>query len=1364
MPSLLSKYRKKRESKADETGVPHHRKGPSESSYESGQSAQHSNSSSAPGTVSLNSGSQKPNQTPVRGLNSPFLSQGELRSQGSQTSPQIQGQKPKPPHQAQLQGLRDSPRAAAASPHLAAPQQLGLQHTPQLAHQSPQQPGSGEFAGTPNAGFQQPMSFRASPNQARGSPQGQMPQQAGPQIGGPGPLSQGNRKKFTSQADSKDKTRGDPWTECHIKRACPSARFGHSANNVAARDGELLIMGGIREMDILDDVWIIDTNHLTGYQVKTEGPYVGPRVGHAALTLGNAYIMLGGDTKIKETDPLDDNLYLLNTSTFKWTIAEPTGPRPCGRYGHSICNIGVKIYVFGGQVDDLFFDDMWMFDLNNLRPPNTRWERIEPATTPPPPRTNHTVVTYKDKMYLFGGANGDLWYSDTWCFDPADNSWTQLDCTGYVPAPCQGHAATIVDDVMYVFGGMSSQGVLIGQLFALKLTTRKWYTFQNLGPGPCARSGHSLTAFDHDRILVWGGTDQSNTAFVLDVSRISYPPDDEEEAEVSVQSEENPMAGNMPEIAPPSVPGPSGVVAETTETTPRDTFERSTPAARNSVIYPARLSWSPHRSLANDMEASALSSAEPKQVPIADDSQEASYLEQTSPGRSLDFDSSANFQKRSLQRSPLDRDAGEMDSSVERSGSQKSPLPKSVPAVDHSGEVTSPNSSKGIGAAIAGAAGAMLWGKKASAESTPLARSPDASKEIPTDLSSPGQELADGMPGAWTQTSPRADSEESSIAFQQLNDGDVHHVDASVPGGVPRELSNTQHVAPAITQRDTSRSYSTGSTSQRDLSGSRHSSLNGRSFSPTVQREYSDKRPLTPTTIHSTDSGIVSASRQGTTPKEVLPAGAPGQPDYTPGHQSARESRSNSPFVSNTPTKQNLQPPFNVETSSSRGFSSPNGSSKQKELNAVKDFRSSLAQGPITEDSDLATALKNLQAEFAAVQENMRRQAQDASRRIKAAEAERDQALAQSSRGIQSGSVAGVAPSVDGEDIRQKHATVQRELFSTKDQHENLLHEHNKLTSEHEEMTQQWQFVRSTLEQQVQALHITNEALEKSRAQATNAIEEAEALRAENEQLKEQVTTLEHVTRNAHQQQERSRALESEVVELRIAHQLSTAALNDHISQLLNHWSNFTATTPQASTSRDLDDSHYSSMYEKSRAAHENTQKELEAAYAEIAELKAFANAGPRVSDIENLKSEHAREIGTWQERHTNVNSELERLKMQFANSQEENSGLIKRYQELESDYSSSLEHFKSQKLALDKTREELARIKEVNTKLEEELQESKLHSQDPDVSVSSNLSNRHAEVMVRGLRARIIVLEEERDELRQKVDKLREAALANAM
>ena len=75
-------------------------------------------------------------------------------------------------------------------------------------------------------------------------------------------------------------------------------------------------MGGlINGSMVRGDLWIVESGggNLSCYPIATvsEGP--GPRVGHASLLVGNAFIVFGGDTKMDDSDVLDDTLYLLNT-------------------------------------------------------------------------------------------------------------------------------------------------------------------------------------------------------------------------------------------------------------------------------------------------------------------------------------------------------------------------------------------------------------------------------------------------------------------------------------------------------------------------------------------------------------------------------------------------------------------------------------------------------------------------------------------------------------------------------------------------------------------------------------------------------------------------------------------------------------------------------------------------------------------------------------------------------------------------------------------------------------------------------------------------------------------------------------------
>ncbi|KAJ5551104.1 hypothetical protein N7461_005802 [Penicillium sp. DV-2018c] len=338
-----------------------------------------------------------------------------------------------------------------------------------------------------------------------------------------------------------------PWSQRRLNFASPQTnpfpRYGAAINSVASKEGDIYMMGGLIDgSTVKGDLWMVESSGggLNCLQVATvsEGP--GPRVGHASLLVGNAFIVFGGDTKIDEHDSLDDTLYLLNTSSRQWSRAIPPGNRPSGRYGHTLNILGSKLYVFGGQVEGFFFNDLIAFDLNQLQSPTNKWEVLiansheggPPPGQIPPARTNHTIVSYNDKLFLFGGTNGVQWFNDVWSYDHIANSWTEVDCVGFIPVPREGHAAALVNDVMYVFGGRTDEGVDLGDLSAFRISTRRWYSFQNMGPAPSPRSGHSMTAFGKQIIVLAGepssgprDPNELSMSYILDTSKIRYPND-----------------------------------------------------------------------------------------------------------------------------------------------------------------------------------------------------------------------------------------------------------------------------------------------------------------------------------------------------------------------------------------------------------------------------------------------------------------------------------------------------------------------------------------------------------------------------------------------------------------------------------------------------------------------------------------------------------------------------------------------------------------------------------------------------------------------------------------------------------------------
>ncbi|KDQ63357.1 hypothetical protein JAAARDRAFT_375900 [Jaapia argillacea MUCL 33604] len=313
----------------------------------------------------------------------------------------------------------------------------------------------------------------------------------------------------------------------------PFPRYGHAMPVTPTPNGELYLFGGLVRESVKNDLYLFSARDLSATLLQTGGEVPSPRVGHAAALVSNVLIVWGGDTKtdgkVRMGDKLDDGLYLLNLVSREWTRVTVHGQGPLGRYGHAVTMVGSRFFVFGGQVDGQFLNDLWAFDLNSLRTKAT-WQLYEPVNSPKPARrTGHVVITYGDRILVFGGTDGQYHYNDTWSFDVNTRTWSELQCIGFIPSPREGHAASLVDDVVYVFGGRGVDGKDLDDLAAFKISNQRWYMFQNMGPSPSGRSGHAMASLG-TRVFVLGGeaytpskTDDPSVIHVLDTKHIKYP-------------------------------------------------------------------------------------------------------------------------------------------------------------------------------------------------------------------------------------------------------------------------------------------------------------------------------------------------------------------------------------------------------------------------------------------------------------------------------------------------------------------------------------------------------------------------------------------------------------------------------------------------------------------------------------------------------------------------------------------------------------------------------------------------------------------------------------------------------------------------
>ncbi|KAF8938616.1 Negative regulator of mitotic exit [Dissophora ornata] len=315
------------------------------------------------------------------------------------------------------------------------------------------------------------------------------------------------------------------WTQRRILGTNPFPRFQHTSS-VTVNGTDIYLYGGSQRGATKDDLFLIDSVSLQCQAVAAAGsdPPMA-KSGHSAVNIGQYIIYFGGWDSM--TGRCDDSLHVLHTARKEWNKPSIQGTLPTPRHSHTGSSVGTTMYIFGGQVDNFYLDDIVAFDMKSITQ-NPRWDKLEPQTESPPARSGHCAGVHEGKIYIFGGADADYFYNDIWCFDPRALTWTPIPASGYLPTGRHGHACTVADGTMYIFGGNSPDGTELNDAYAFKIHERRWYLFQNVGPVASVRSGHTMCTIK-DRIFVLGGASEqtkledSALIYYLEISKIRYP-------------------------------------------------------------------------------------------------------------------------------------------------------------------------------------------------------------------------------------------------------------------------------------------------------------------------------------------------------------------------------------------------------------------------------------------------------------------------------------------------------------------------------------------------------------------------------------------------------------------------------------------------------------------------------------------------------------------------------------------------------------------------------------------------------------------------------------------------------------------------
>ncbi|KAL3201541.1 hypothetical protein MRX96_012576 [Rhipicephalus microplus] len=186
-------------------------------------------------------------------------------------------------------------------------------------------------------------------------------------------------------------------------------------------------------------------------------------------------------------------------------------------------------YLLAGRSANLPLKDLWRFD-----PVQSRWEEVRCRGSRPPCLQEHTVVSWKGKLYVFGGEVGFASTGETplWIFDTGSSTWRKQSGGGERQRPSgrRGHTSVVYNGAMHVFGGYQDLRGSSSQLWAFRLDTEQWELTcgeGGVGDHPPARHNHSCVVHQGAMWIYGGLTDLHERArlLVLPLRHGSLEPD-----------------------------------------------------------------------------------------------------------------------------------------------------------------------------------------------------------------------------------------------------------------------------------------------------------------------------------------------------------------------------------------------------------------------------------------------------------------------------------------------------------------------------------------------------------------------------------------------------------------------------------------------------------------------------------------------------------------------------------------------------------------------------------------------------------------------------------------------------------------------
>ncbi|XP_039598237.1 protein GLUTELIN PRECURSOR ACCUMULATION 3 isoform X1 [Polypterus senegalus] len=249
---------------------------------------------------------------------------------------------------------------------------------------------------------------------------------------------EGRNKKHCTDSLWKLEIENDFWFPMDSS-AClsmPLSSRGHTATYDS--DSKLIyVFGGIRDGKRYNNMYVLNTLTWKWTPISAKGK-VPTLAFHSATIYRKELYVFGGvyPKNIPEGEACNNTLFIFNPEYELWYQPIVEGDRPLPRFGHSATLLTNKLIIFGGKKNQAYLNDLHIMDLGFME-----YTSVQYANLPPVPRGFHAAVPISDQKLLISGGRSAIGpLQDVHLFDLASRSWTAIRSPALCSVPRAGHS------------------------------------------------------------------------------------------------------------------------------------------------------------------------------------------------------------------------------------------------------------------------------------------------------------------------------------------------------------------------------------------------------------------------------------------------------------------------------------------------------------------------------------------------------------------------------------------------------------------------------------------------------------------------------------------------------------------------------------------------------------------------------------------------------------------------------------------------------------------------------------------------------------------------------------------------------------